>query len=86
MNKRFMGWFVRLTSIEWWLSITILLMIETFYEVFLTSILGLNTLVQVPGIALKLQDRFSVALNFLFWLFILSFLSCTLWFTFKVRN
>jgi hypothetical protein len=48
MNKRFMGWFVRLTSIEWWLSITILLLIETFDEVLLTSILGLNTLAQVP--------------------------------------
>jgi hypothetical protein len=46
-----MGWFIKATNIDLWLSLALILMIETFYEIFLASVIGLTILIKVPAIA-----------------------------------
>jgi hypothetical protein len=81
MKENLMGWFVKLTRVDFWLSLAILLMIETFYEVFLASIVGMKTLMTVPVIAMTWMDWLSIVLNFVFICFIIAFLLATVWFT-----
>jgi hypothetical protein len=86
MNLQLMGWFINITNIDLWISLTILVMIETFYEVFLASIIGLTILVEVPSMAINYLDWFSIACNVAFWGFLISFLLATVWFTNSVRK
>ena len=51
-----MGWFVKLTDFRLWLQLFMILMIETFYEVFLVSIVGLKTFTQIPSGAFNQSD------------------------------
>ena len=81
-----MGWYIKLTQIDLWLSLSMLLMIETFYEVFLNSIMGLTILFNYPAIALKFLDWLSITVNFMFWVFIFAFLSATIWFANSIRK
>jgi hypothetical protein len=46
-----MGWFIKTTNLDLWLGLALILMIETFYEVFLASVVGLTILVKIPAIA-----------------------------------
>lgn len=86
MNLQMMGWFIKMSNIDLWLGLTIILMIETFYEVFLGSIIGLTILVKVPAIAYLYQDWISIACNMAFIMFIGAFLLATVWFTDSVRK
>lgn len=86
MNLNIMGWYIKLTQVDLWLSLSMLLMIETFYEVFLNSVMGLTILFNYPAIALKALDWLSLMLNMLFWVFIFAFLAATVWFTKTVRK
>jgi len=40
-----------MTNFDLWLGLTIIMMIETFYEVFLNSIIGLSILWKIPAIS-----------------------------------
>lgn len=75
-----MGWFIRLTDIKLVVGLAIILFIETFYEVFLNSIMGLNLLINVPAITFNFFDWFSVAANVFFCIGIINFLLTTAWF------
>ena len=80
-----MGWFIRLTDMELVVGLAIILFIETFYEVFLNAIMGLNLLLDVPAITFTFNDWLSVAANILFWIGIVNFLLTTAWFANSVR-
>ena len=64
MNLNLMGWFLKVTDIDVWLKISMLLMIETFYGVFLCAIIGLKSLVDIPAVSFLFLDWVSVAFNF----------------------
>lgn len=85
MNQQLMGWFVKMTNIDVFVSFAMILMIETFYEVFLNAWIGLTILFKVPAVALKYQDWISISSNVLVWFFITGFLFTTLWYTYTVR-
>lgn len=86
MNLNLMGWFVKLTNARLWLMLALILMIETFYEVFLVSIVGLKTFTVIPSVVFNRSDWFAIASNFLWWVLLLTFLLTTLWFTLKIRK
>lgn len=86
MIPEFMGWFVSMTDLELFTGLTMILLIETFYEMFLNSIMGLEVFIDYPAISLNLFDWFSISCNLLFVLFIVVFLMTTLWFTKTVRD
>ena len=80
MNLNLMGWFLKVTDIDVWLKISMLLMIETFYGVFLCAIIGLKSLVDIPAVSFLFLDWVSVAFNFFFWFLLFVFLCVILWF------
>ena len=87
MNLNLMGWFIKVTDLDVWLKISMLLMIETFYEVFLCAIIGLKSLVDIPAVSFLFLDWISVAFNFFFWFLLFVFLCAILWFiTTLVKN
>jgi hypothetical protein len=56
MNLNLMGWFIKLTNARLWLMLALILMIETFYEVFLVSIIGLKTFTITPSVSFNRSD------------------------------
>jgi hypothetical protein len=81
-----MGWFIKATNLDLWLGLSLIIMIETFYEIFLASIIGLTIFIKVPAISYLDEDWISIAINCLFWLFIMVFLMTTMWFTISVHK
>jgi hypothetical protein len=56
MNLNLMSWFIKLTNARLWLMLALILMIETFYEVFLVSIIGLKTFTITPSVTFNRSD------------------------------
>lgn len=80
MLPEVMGWFVQLTDVEFYTGLILILMIETFYQMFINAIMGL-VIFKEDSEEFFWTDKISIASLILFWLTLSSFMIVTIWFT-----
>lgn len=80
MLPEVMGWFVQLTDIEFYTGLMLLLLLETFYQMFINAIMGL-VIFREDQDSFFWTDKISIASLILFWVTLASFMAVTVWFT-----